>query len=201
MRKMKKYNAPVIIACVFVIIALCGTVSASMVLPLSLKDMSAAADAIYVGKCLNSRCYYPTKYKKAILTDYLVDISEVVSGPDQKTIIITVQGGRVGARASLVPGSPTYVTGEKVLIFLIKNKQKKWNTLGMAQGKFQIHKEQNTDKEMLRRDLGGLSFVDLKTNKVAEKPKDPAKMYLKDYIKQIRKYAKSAKKRNKKKKR
>lgn len=53
-----------------------------------------------------------------------------------ETIHVTELGGKIGSLGYLVPGSPTYAPGERVLLFLDTNARGEWVSKAMAVGKF-----------------------------------------------------------------
>src|SRR5213593_3020694 len=53
-----------------------------------------------------------------------------------ETIHVTELGGSLGSRHFIVPGSPSYAPGERVLLFLDTNARGEWVSKAMAVGKF-----------------------------------------------------------------
>jgi len=65
-------------------------------------------------------------------------VDEAIKGPVAagQTIHVTELGGRIGSTGYLVPGSPAYAPGERVLLFLDTNARGEWVSKAMAVGKF-----------------------------------------------------------------
>jgi hypothetical protein len=65
-------------------------------------------------------------------------VDDAIKGPVTagETIYVTELGGKVGTIRYLVPGSPTYAPGERVLLFLDTNARGEWVSRAMAVGKF-----------------------------------------------------------------
>jgi hypothetical protein len=65
-------------------------------------------------------------------------VEEAIKGPVAagETIRVTELGGKIGSIGFLVPGSPAYTPGERVLLFLDTNARGEWVSKAMAVGKF-----------------------------------------------------------------
>ena len=163
--------------------------AATTVVPLTTKDLAKKADIICTGTCVRSKSYLDVSPSDGVRinTNYLINVEETVKGEEQHVVVITEWGGQIGQTLQWIAGSPHYETGEKVLVFL-KKTENETVTIGMSQGKYEIFKEVGTGKDMVRRDLSGLEFIDAKKKTYLDKPKDPGKMYLADFLDEIRRY-------------
>lgn len=170
--------------------ALSGSASAMTVVPMTLKDLAQKSDAAYVVKCLRVDSYVVTltPERQQIYTNYLMQVSDTLSGEERQNIIVTERGGQVGPVLQWTPGAPSYATGEEAIVFLHKTGDG-WSTKGWAQGKYAITTDEETGRKLVRRDLTGLSFADKDLKKFVDRPKDPPKMYLEDFLAEVRKYA------------
>src|ERR1700694_2909252 len=66
-------------------------------------------------------------------------VDEAIKGPIEGDVIdVTELGGIVNGLAYVVPGSPAYRDGERVLLFLETNSRGEWVSKNMAVGKFSI---------------------------------------------------------------
>ena len=65
-------------------------------------------------------------------------VDEAIKGPvaTGETIDVTELGGQIGTLTDVVPGSPRYAPGERVLLFLETNDRGDWVSKDMAVGKF-----------------------------------------------------------------
>jgi hypothetical protein len=90
--------------------------------PITLQEKVAKADLIVVGKVTDVQCRWDEP-KTLVHTYVSVSIEEIVKGQslDDK-ITITLPGGRVGDIAAIMPGMPSFQKGERVLLFLIRDR-------------------------------------------------------------------------------
>jgi hypothetical protein len=54
-------------------------------------------------------------------------------------------GGVLGEQITEVFGQPEYVIGEDVVVFLTRNPQEKWVTIGLGNGKFTVSKKSGVE--------------------------------------------------------
>jgi len=170
-------------------VLLAAPAAATTVIPLTTRDLARKADIICTGTCVRSQSFLDRSLSDAqrINTNYLIQVDKTLKGDPQQFLVVTEWGGQVGEVLQWIAGTPRYETGEKVLVFL-KKTSGGIVTIGMSQGKYHVYKEKGTGKEMVRRDLSGLEFVDPKHPKAGEyiqKPKDPSRIYLSDFIDEI----------------
>jgi hypothetical protein len=90
--------------------------------PITLQEKTANADLIVVGKVTDVQCRWDEP-KTLIHTYVSVSIEEIVKGqsPNDK-ITITMPGGEVGNLIAAMPGMPSFRKGERVLLFLIRDR-------------------------------------------------------------------------------
>ncbi len=185
------------------------------VVPFTIKQLAQESDAAYVVKCLRAESYLVTlnAHRDQIYTNYLMQVTETLKGEERGTVIVMEAGGQVGAILQWIPGAPIYATGEEAVVFLHKSPDG-FTTKGWAQGKFLIETATDTGRRTVRRNLGGLSFLDPKglekmkkeadrlaregragdssSNPAAftevEGPKDPPAITLDDFLAEVRKY-------------
>lgn len=83
-------------------------------------------------------------------------VDEVIKGAmaPGETIELTELGGRRGELAFVVPGSPRYTPGEKVLAFLDRNARGGWSTLDLALGRFVFESDHRGQRLLLRDEKG-----------------------------------------------
>src|SRR5262245_37311626 len=149
-------------------ILLFGTVTlsaASFVVPRD-RDLVGRADAIVVGTAMESHAQFTTAGGIETLTTITVD--EIIKGDVAATVTIAEPGGAVGNIAMIIPGSPQFAPGEKVLLFLKRTGAERWSTADLSVGKFAFHSE--TDMTILQRDVGSVSGRDADLRPYEEKP-------------------------------
>ncbi|HEX9982695.1 MAG TPA: hypothetical protein VGF69_05500 [Thermoanaerobaculia bacterium] len=76
---------------------------------------------------------------RSIVTDHTLVVEQVVKGRlDGSTLTVTELGGFANGKGMLVPGTPAYAKGERVVAFLNRRADGSWFTAGMALGKFRF---------------------------------------------------------------
>jgi hypothetical protein len=171
-------------------VALTGVAAASTVLHFSNEELTKRADVIVHGKCTKAT---PREgYNKMIVTDYEFDVIELVKGKsdDKKTFRFTALGGKLADRGFLIHGSPSYQTGDECILFLDVPHPKTGcrTAIGLAQGKFAVVSEPGSSKKHLVRELGGLRLVDPNGQMVGIPSPDGPKLYLEEFLKEIKGY-------------
>ena len=85
---------------------------------LSINDLADKAETIIIGKVAEKQSAWDESHKQ-IITTVTVNVSEYLKGDERtKTQIIRVPGGEVDGVGLTVPGAPSFVDGEKALLFL-----------------------------------------------------------------------------------
>lgn len=84
----------------------------------SLDELVAGNGTIVVGEVVGARSYWNAA-KNFILTDVRFEVSDVLKGePKGKEITITIMGGRVGDKTTLIIGGPQLIPGNSYVLFL-----------------------------------------------------------------------------------
>ncbi|HJX29308.1 MAG TPA: hypothetical protein VJ885_15470 [Thermoanaerobaculia bacterium] len=84
----------------------------------SLDELVAGNGTIVVGEVLGARSYWNAA-KNFILTDVRLEVSDVLKGePKGREITITIMGGRVGDKTTLIIGGPELIPGNSYVLFL-----------------------------------------------------------------------------------
>jgi hypothetical protein len=116
-------------------------------------QLIAQAEAIVVGRVASSEAR-PTR---GIETWSAIEVEEVLKGSAPfapgKTVELAEAGGIVGQRALIVPGSPRYRQGDRVVAFLQRREDGQWATLHMGLGKFRSE-ERGGRRKLLRGEEG-----------------------------------------------
>jgi hypothetical protein len=108
----------------------------------SLDELVAGNGTIVVGEVLGARSYWNAA-KNFILTDVRLEVSDVLKGePKGKEITITVMGGRVGDKTTLIIGGPQLIPGNSYVLFLneenLPGVQGATTVRDLAQGAFDL---------------------------------------------------------------
>jgi Matrixin/Carboxypeptidase regulatory-like domain len=104
-------------------------------------DLARASDAALVGAVVHIESAEDAG-DGAIRTFVAVQASDVLFGDVARgPVVIAEPGGRVGERNERVFGGPSYSVGEKVLVFLRRDRSGLWRTTAMAMGKYGLSLE------------------------------------------------------------
>jgi hypothetical protein len=117
------------------------------------RDMFEVAQGVVVATAGESRGRYAPGGWIETVTDMRVE--EVIKGSLQAgdRFQLTAVGGAVGSWRYVVPGSPSYAAGERVLLALEKNDRGEWVSKNMALGTFRF-KGDAEGRRLLLRDAG-----------------------------------------------
>lgn len=127
--------------------------NATTVVPVSDRDLVTQAVAIVVGHVdrIESRL---DAQEQQIATYITLTLDEVLKGDlPADTLTLKQMGGSVGSLRSWLHGSPEFVRGEKVLLFLSRNPDGTPRVLHLYQGKFSVFTDRDTGVEFAYRDI------------------------------------------------
>jgi hypothetical protein len=99
-------------------LALLSTANSLTYKKLSIEDLTKSADTICIGKCVSKSSRFVDHH---IETTIEIKVTEYLKGDMGKTLSVTVMGGEIEQPLPLaqhVLGTPTFVKGEEVLLFL-----------------------------------------------------------------------------------
>ena len=136
--------------------------AATVVLQLEIEDMIPMAPVVVIGEVNKVEASYNAE-KTKIHTRAWITPTEILKGPAELgTVVVKTIGGQVGDTVARLPGAPSFVEGERVMVFLEPRKDKDgYLTVGLYQGKFKVFRDPATGKDMLLRDTPerGVSVV------------------------------------------
>jgi len=130
----------------FLITALCLTPiwsRAVIMVPLAVEDLSQRADLVLHGTVASKTCLKDPQGR--IYTRIEFKVAEVWKGTlATNTFVIVHGGGTVGEERVEVDGEATYEIGEELVAFLVLNQRREGVSIGLAQGKFKVWKDDAT---------------------------------------------------------
>ncbi len=130
---MKSFLRPVLVAlCAFVVapVAQC-----TIIIRQDLADLVKNSEAVVRGVVRTTAPGWDVD-RRFIWTTTTLDVTESWKGATGTSVSLRELGGEVGTVGMRVAGAPQYKVGEDVLVFLTKDAQGFWRTLGWTQGKF-----------------------------------------------------------------
>lgn len=131
--------------------------TALQIRPLSIADLTKRSEVIALGTVISILSDWNAP-KTTIYTRIDLQVEEVFKGAASKETISFYQlGGEVGNTASTVAGTAPFTRGERVVVFLYKDKEQRLQLTGSFQGKFSIEKRGPSEVEMVARRVPGLA--------------------------------------------
>lgn len=113
--------------------------TATQVIPLSIEELISHSQLVVRGTVLSKSCQRDTEGR--IYTKVELQISEVWKGSHSGTRLTVVHGGgTLGEDRVHVQGQVDYRIGQDAVVFMVRNPRGEAVTLAMAQGKFDVWK-------------------------------------------------------------
>ena len=127
-----------------------GVAQATTMYRMSLSELTFVSDLIVLAEVEQSA---PEKapgdlYIKTVAT---LKIDQVVKGPliEGDRIQVREWGGSLAGEQTHLPGAPRYVVGERVMVFLERERHgSMWRTVGLSQGKMTLVEEPDTGRDI-----------------------------------------------------
>ena len=128
--------------------------------PLSIGELSQRSEFVLIGRVVTVMSEW-NKARTVILTRVQVVAQESLKGSARaKERVAFVQlGGKVGEIVSAVGGSPSFVEGERVLLFLSRKPDGLLGLVGQFQGKFRVETDPVSRVDLAVRRLPGSDKV------------------------------------------
>lgn len=150
----------------------------------SIERLVKSSDIIVIGKCLTSYSDWNSK-KSEIYTYTLFDPIQILKGQTEVPLIIETLGGQVGSLVSTVIGAPTFINGNKFVLFLFRKRSGQLGIVGLNRGKFNIY--QNNNEEITVNPHALNIILPEKDNHTSEKNRTQRQIILSELIKIIKK--------------
>ena len=128
---------------------------ATTVVRMTEADLAAQASAVVLGRVTALESHWDAA-RGQIFTDVTLAVEEVLAGPAlPASVTLRQPGGRIGAVHSWIDGSPEFLIGERVLVFLRVSRDGTLRVLQLYQGKLSVMVDPLTGDEMAIRINGG----------------------------------------------
>lgn len=139
----------IVFAAALISFLLSGTVRGSQFIPLSVDELTARSSIVLHGTVVSKTCLRDGEGR--IYTRVEVAVSDVWKGNVASNRFTIVQGGGIlGEEKVTVSGQVEYRPGEEMVAFLVLNQRGEGVTLGLMQGKFEVHRETTTGAKYAR---------------------------------------------------
>ena len=110
------------------------TLSGSVVVPLSLAQLTESADVIADATVVDIRTAQGPEGVERLVQ---VRVANTWKGPAASTLYVRLAGGRLGGTETRVPGVPAVADGDRVIWFLLAHPRGGYSVLGLHQGALQ----------------------------------------------------------------
>jgi hypothetical protein len=116
-----------------------GTLSASVVTPPSFESLVDQAGEIFVGQVTaQSSRWIDRGSKRLIVTDVTFRAEQVLKGSPGATRTLTFLGGSIGDERQQVVGMPTFMVGDRSVLFVRDGRSTFLPLVGLFHGRFHI---------------------------------------------------------------
>ena len=155
------------------VIAYLRDAHATIIVPTEDHHLIRQASTIVLGQVTRIESHWYAA-KTQIYTHVGVRVEEVLKG-ELPEVEITVKqlGGTVGGLRSWIFGSPEFVVGERVLLFLTANPDGTLRVLSLYQGKFSVVRDSQTGEHLVYRGLNPQGVRNLTQSATNHQPASP----------------------------
>ncbi|HEX6162581.1 MAG TPA: hypothetical protein VFZ31_04415 [Vicinamibacterales bacterium] len=129
--------------------ALCAVrVDATTVVPLSFEQLVNESQAVVFGRVTDVRAQW-TADRRFIESVVTVEVLRGMKGTARESIVFTVPGGQVGRYLNVIPGAPTFVSGDLAVFFLTAQGPRLPVTTGLTQGIYRVRRDASSGEMMV----------------------------------------------------
>ena len=158
---MNRAHKSVIVALAALAILSASLAGATTVQKFSLQDLAKKSDTIALAHVEDVYARWDDNHKE-IYTFITLKVTDGVKN-SRKNDVLTIRqlGGSADGKISVVPGMPTFTTGEEVVVFLSPKDRAGYPwVMGLQQGKYTVSTDNNGFKQV-RNDVDGLKTMSL----------------------------------------
>ncbi len=132
-----------------VVICLCVAIPsfATTVVPLGFEQLVNESHSVVYGRVADVRAQW-TADRRFIESVVTVEILRCMKGSARESVAFTVPGGQVGRYLNVIPGAPSFVTGDLAVFFLTAQGARLPVTTGLTQGIYRVQRDSSSG-EML----------------------------------------------------
>ena len=133
---------------VFFITLFSLTADATTVVPLSFEQLVNASQSVVYGRVSEVRAQW-TADRRFIESVVTVEILRGMKGRAGESIAFTVPGGQVGRYANVIPGAPSFETGDLAVFFLTSQGPRLPVATGLTQGIYRVRRDASSGEMMV----------------------------------------------------
>jgi hypothetical protein len=138
---------------------------ATVMVQLSLDQLTREADTVVLGHCTNKRVF---KTGEMIYTEYTIQSYDVLKGSTAAEFKITQPGGALNGKGVYVSGVARFSPMEEVMLFLTKEKNGSRDIVGWSQGKLHVYYDAATGQKLAVQQMGGAGMLNKTTGAITE---------------------------------
>ena len=166
-------------------VALCGVATASQVIHLDTRGLTRESSDIVIGRVGEQHSHWNAAHTM-IVTDVTIVVDQALKGAPGTSITLTQVGGEVDNMRYSVAGSPSFTSGEEVLIFAWRDAAGRPQVDGLGQGKFEILRDRATGARTVRRSIPGLGISEARSLRALPEQAATGRVPLDDMVREIR---------------
>jgi hypothetical protein len=136
--------------------------NATQVMHLDTRGLTRESSDIVIGTVGEQQAHWNDAHTM-IVTEVTIHVSQSLKGVATPDLQLTQIGGEVDGMRYSVPGSPSFRTGEEVLIFAWRDRTGRPQVDGLSQGKFEIQRDPASGARVVQRAAPGLGIRDAKS--------------------------------------
>lgn len=186
---MKTYRGLHLVSLIALLTPFFLSSSVAQVQTMSTKELTEESTTVLLGTCTRTESYWADGNSK-IFTRIKVRGQQYLKGDLGAEAEITVPGGRIGDLIYEVSDMPVFREGEEVLVFVWSNASGKQLVMGGAQGKLSVETDKATGKKIVRGAPLQLESAAGLQKAASEQPQTPKKVFLDDFMNEVRGYVK-----------
>ena len=139
-------------------LSLASVAYATVVVPVSVDEMSREAAAVVRAKVVSQQSAWDDAHRR-IHTYTELQVLERIQGEVEGTVVIRTLGGSGGDVGMKVSGTTRFDVGEEVVVFLSQDRLQsgQFNVIGMSQGKYRV--DRSVEPAMAVPDAHGLAYA------------------------------------------
>lgn len=129
---------------------------------LDTRSLTLESSDIVIGTVEGMSPHWNSSHTK-ILTNVVVRVTRGLKGVGPGEIVLTQLGGEVDGVRYTVPGCPAFAVGDEALLFVWRDAHGRAQVNGLAQGKFDITRDEATGRRVVQRSPGAFAFRDARS--------------------------------------
>lgn len=126
---------------------LASSVFATTLVPLSFEQLVNESQSVVYGRVTDVRAQW-TADRRFIESVVTIEVLRGMKGTARESIAFTVPGGQVGRYLNVIPGAPSFATGDTAVFFLTAQGARLPVTTGLTQGIYRVRRDDGSG-EML----------------------------------------------------